>query len=747
MYVEKFCNVFMLKWLQRFAIDFSRIQDKLHQFTYAACKQIKLKKISRQLNRLAIIPFVLTIVAGCRHLDQNQKSTDITTETIQMKLDSLRKTIEHHNYLYYVEAKPEISDFEYDILYRELEELERQHPHLIVPLSPTQKVGGLALSEFKNSPHSMPMLSLDNTYNEEELTAFHKRIVKLLGHDEIIYTVEPKIDGVGISIRYEEGILKRALTRGNGEVGDDVTVNVKTIKSIPSRLHSENLPEIWEVRGEIFMAKKDFLKLNDEREANGEHRFANPRNCTAGSLKLLDSSEVAKRPLDAVFYTIGEISDIKILNQKQLLDQLKQYGLKTPAFHRECRSINEALTAINELESLRDQFPYELDGAVVKVNDFSHQNALGFTAKSPRWAIAYKFEPEKAITTLKAITIQVGRTGTLTPVAELEPVFLSGSTVSRATLHNFEEVARKDIRIADQVEIEKAGEIIPAVIRSIKDSRDGSEKAISQPENCPVCRAPVMVINDEVAVRCTNFDCPKQVKGRLIHFASRGAMDIETLGEALVELLVDHNFINNPDDIYNLSNEQIEHLKNYEGLGEKSVEKLLLKIEASKSNPPWRLLFGLGIRHVGAKSSKTLINHFHNIPALASASQEELIDIHDIGPVVAESIYEYFRDEKNIGILERLTTSGLKLSEDIKIIQNAFFADKTCVITGTLETFKRDDLKNILSDMGANVTGSVSTNTDYLIVGKNAGSKLQKAKKLGVKIIRESELLEMIKDL
>ncbi len=704
-----------------------------------------MKKIIRRINSLATFSFVLVMVIGCTHLDQNEKSTGMTTEAINIKLDSLRKTIEHHNYLYYVKSKPEISDFEYDSLYKELEELEHQHPHLIVPHSPTQKVGGQVLSEFENFPHSVPMLSLDNTYNEQELTAFHNRVVKLLSHNEITYTVEPKIDGVGISIRYEEGILRRALTRGNGEVGDDVTVNVRTIKSIPSRLHPENPPPIWEARGEIFMSKKDFAKLNEDREANGEHRFANPRNCSAGSLKLLNSAEVAKRPLDAVFYTIGEISGTKILSQKHLLDRLKQYGLKPPAFYRECQSIDEVLAAINELESIRDQFPYELDGAVVKINDFSHQRELGFTAKSPRWAIAYKFEPEKAITTINAVTIQIGRTGTLTPVAELEPVSLSGSTVSRATLHNFEEVARKDIRIGDRVEIEKAGEIIPAVLRSIKDSRDGSEETINQPLNCPVCQEPVAAIDDEVAVRCTNFNCSQQVKERLIHFASRGAMDIETLGEALVELLVDHNFINNPDDIYNFSIEQIEHLKNYEGLGDKSVEKLLLKIEESKSNPPWRLLFGLGIRHVGAKSSKTLLKHFHNIPTLALASKEDLVEIRDIGPVVADSIYEYFRNEKNIAILERLKKSGLNFSDDTKKIQNSLFTNKTCVITGTLETYKRDDLKNKLSDMGANVTGSVSVKTDYLIVGKNAGSKLQKAEKLRVKIIHESELVEMIK--
>ena len=670
----------------------------------------------------------------------------MSTESIIQKLDFLRKTIEHHNYLYYVEAKPEISDFEYDSLYRELEELEHQYPDFVVPHSPTQKVGGQVLSEFEDFPHSVPMLSLDNTYNEEELTAFHNRVIKILGEDEITYTVEPKIDGVGISIRYENGILQRALTRGNGDVGDDVTINVKTIKSIPSRLHPDDPPAIWEARGEIFIPKADFLKLNEEREQNGEDRFANPRNCTAGSLKLLDSAEVAKRPLDAVFYTIGEISDTTIYSQKNLLDELTRLGLKTPDFYRECQSIEDVIKAINELESLRDQFSCELDGAVVKVNNFDFQNVLGFTAKSPRWAIAYKFESEKAITTIQDITIQVGRTGTLTPVAELEPVFLSGTTVSRATLHNFEEVARKDIRIGDEVEIEKAGEIIPAVLRSLKNARDGSEKEISQPVNCPECQAPVTVLEDEVAVRCTNFECPKQVKERIIHFASRGAMDIETLGEALVELLVDNHFISNPGDIYNFNNDQIEHLKSCEGLGETSIEKLLLKIEDSKSNPPWRLLFGLGIRHVGAKSSKTLIRHFNSIPALASASEEELIDIHDIGPVVAESIYTYFRDEKNSLILEKLKNCGLKLSEDIKEIQNSFFTGKTCVLTGTLGTYKRDVLKNRLSDLGANVTGSVSTNTDYLIVGENAGSKLQKAEKLGVKIINENELIELLEN-
>ena len=448
----------------------------------------------------------------------------------KLKIDKLRREIEYHNFLYYVEAKPEITDFEYDSVYAQLVDLESKHPELITADSPTQKVGAEPLTGFRRVRHTVPMLSLDNTYSHEELKQFHKRVCKILGHDSFEYHLEPKIDGVGISLRYERGILTRALTRGNGQVGEDVTENVRTIKSIPSRLLGQNPPEIWEPRGEIFMAKEEFKELNSERKKKGLSLFANPRNTAAGTLKLLDSRVVSKRSLDALFYTCGEISDLEIQTQSILVERMKNLGLKIPDFHRLCTSIEMALKSVSELQEIRHDFPYELDGAVIKVNRFDFHKTLGFTAKSPRWAIAYKYETEKAITKLNNVVVQVGRTGVLTPVAELTPVFLSGSKVSRATLHNFDEIKRKDIQIGDFVEIEKAGEIIPAVIRPLKEKRTGEEKTIVRPRQCPICSSQVSMSDSEIAIRCENAECPKQVKERLIHYSCRTAMDIESLG-------------------------------------------------------------------------------------------------------------------------------------------------------------------------------------------------------------------------
>lgn len=664
--------------------------------------------------------------------------------SVEARIEHFRKELEHHNYFYYVEAQPEISDTEYDRLYAELIKLEDENPHLVVPHSPTQKVGGQVLSEFTSYPHSCPMLSLDNTYSADELRSFHKRVVKILGAGEVVYFVEPKIDGVGISIRYENGILTRALTRGNGEIGDDVTENIRTVKSIPSRLLGESPPEIWEARGEVFITKKDFARLNEEKESKGEPLYANARNTTAGSLKLLDSKKVAKRPLDALFYTCGEIRVWEIRTQESLIQSLKKLGLKVPSFVRVCGGIEETLTAIRDLEDIRHDFPYELDGAVVKVNRVDFQNKLGFTAKSPRGAIAYKYEAEKAITRLRDVIFQVGRTGVITPIAELESVLLSGTTVSRATLHNFDEIARKDIRIGDQVEVEKAGEIIPAVLRSIIESRTGGERKIEQPDRCPSCGKILTAGEREVAVRCVNPECEQQVKGRILHFAGRGTMDIETLGEALVELLVDNGFARNPADLYELTEEQISRLKEFEGLGVKSVEKLLQKIEESKENPPWRLLFGLGIRHVGAKAARLLVDYFSDINRIAAADTDALTQVPEIGPIVAGSVRRYFCNDENRRVLARFEKCGLKFCGGDAEVKSSPFAGTTCVLTGTLTRMKRDEAKEILLTMGANVTGSVSAKTDYVIVGENAGSKLQKAMELGIKILSETEFLEKL---
>ena len=662
-------------------------------------------------------------------------------------VEKLRRELEYHNYLYYVKAEPEISDREYDRLYSELVRLENANPELIVPHSPTQKVGGHVVAEFESFPHSVPMLSLDNTYSPDEIDSFHKRVVRLLGHDKLEYHVEPKIDGVGISLRYENGILVRALTRGNGYTGDDVTENVRTIKSIPSRLLGENPPPLWEARGEVYMTRETFAKLNKQREQHGEPLFANARNTTAGTLKLLDSAEARKRPLDAVFYTCGDVQGIHIETQKDLLSTMGKLGLKIPGFSKICGSVTDILTAIRELEGLRVEIPYELDGAVIKVNRTSFQKRLGFTAKAPRWAIAYKYAAEKAITKLEDVIFQIGRTGVITPVAILEPVLLSGTTVSRATLHNFDEIYRKDIRINDFVEVEKAGEIIPAVLRSLKERRGGKEKSIEHIKYCPSCHSLLLKSHSEVAVRCVNLECPEQVKGRLLHFASRGAMDIETLGESLVNVLVTNKFVQNPAELYTLSETQINRLAQFNGLGEKSVQKLIEKIEASKSNPAWRLLFGLGVRHVGAKASRTLLNRFQNIENIAMASVEALAQVDNIGPIMAESIFHYFSNTRNREILNSLKASGLNFVERPPTKQSTGlrWKNKTCVLTGKLMNITRDEAKETLMNLGANVTGSVSAKTDYLIVGENPGSKLEKAKKFGVKIINEKEFLKWIK--
>ena len=663
---------------------------------------------------------------------------------IEDHVEKLRRQLEYHNYLYYVKAEPEISDAEYDRLYEELVQIENENPELVVSDSPTRKVGGQALEEFQSFPHSIPMLSLDNTYSADEIHAFHKRIIKRSGHPAVDYHVEPKIDGVGVSLRYENGTLVRALTRGNGYVGEDVTENIKTIKSIPFRLLGKKPPAVWEPRGEIFMTKSAFSQLNDERSKQGFPLFANARNTTAGSLKLLDSTEVAKRPLDAVFYTCGEVQGAEINTQEALLAMMNQFGLKVFGFSRVCRTIDDVLAAIQELEKVRQDIPYELDGAVIKVNRFDYQKDLGFTAKAPRWAIAYKYAAEKAVTKLEGVIFQVGRTGVITPVAVLEPVVLSGTTVNRATLHNFDEIGRKDIRVGDHVEVEKAGEIIPAVLRSLKEKRKGDEHPIAPLTHCPSCKTPLQKSSTEVALRCINLECPQQLKGRLRHFASRAAMDIETIGEALVDLLVVNNFVRNPAHLYTLSTDQIEQLKQCEGLGEKSVTKLLEKIEQSKKNPPWRLLFGLGVRHVGAKASRTLIEHFHDIDAIGNATIAELTEVAEIGPIMAESIYLYFNNSTNRQILESLRLSGLNFiaKASKKSMANSRLLGKICVLTGKLTHITRDTAKEILDNLGANVTSSVSAKTDYLIVGENPGSKLVKAKKFGVKILTEREFLE-----
>ncbi len=659
------------------------------------------------------------------------------------RISQLRREIERHNYLYYVLANPEISDRQYDALYEELQTLEQQYPHLVTPDSPTMRVGGEPLSEFKNVKHTMPMLSLSNTYVREELLDFDARIQRLLPGKIISYIVEPKIDGVAVSLRYEKQLLVTGSTRGDGKTGDDITGNIRTIRSIPLRFRSDSdlqAPEIIEVRGEVYMPKKGFVELNQERRKKGSELFANPRNAAAGSLKLLDPGLVARRPLDAVFYSVGELEGLNLATHEELLETLKTFGFKTVPRYWKCGNINEALDALEHLRDMRQDFPFEIDGGVIKVNERTFYPTLGATAKSHRWAVAYKYEPEHAETTLRDITIQVGRTGVLTPVAELDPVPLEGSVISRATLHNADEIKRKDIRIGDRVIIQKAGQVIPAVIEVNKSARTGNEKIFSMPPSCPVCGGPITQSEKEVALRCENMQCPAQIKRWINHFASRGAMDIDGLGDALVEQLVASGLVTEPTDLYNLTKEQVMNL---ERMGEKSSENLINAINAGKHRDLWRIIFALGIRHVGARSAQVLEQHFKNIDSLMSADQETLETIPDIGPVVARSILDFFRSDRNQKLIKRLKESGLKMiAITIRENQNKL-AGQIFVLTGTLSSLTREQAGERILALGGKVSDSVSTKTTYIVTGSEPGSKLAKARKLGIQVIDEEQFLKL----
>ncbi|OVE81932.1 hypothetical protein BVY04_02085 [bacterium M21] len=666
-------------------------------------------------------------------------------EATVLRVEQLRRELEHHNYLYYIEATPEISDHDYDRLFTELTGLEDKYPELRSPDSPTNKVGGLVISSFEQVNHAVPMLSLDNTYSPEELTAFHQRVAKLLGTSDIEYFVEPKIDGVSISVRYENGRLIHAVTRGNGTTGDDVSHNVRTIKSVPLRLHCEDAPEVWEARGEIFIGKDGFEKMNEIREAKGEDKFANARNACAGSLKQQDSSVAADRPLDVFFYANGETVGAEVKTHKGMIDEMHRFGLRTCEFGKICNGIDDVLKAIEELETLRPDLPYEIDGAVIKVNAMALRDELGFTARAPRWAIAYKYAAEKAVTKVNGITIQVGRTGVLTPVAELEPVFLSGSTVSRATLHNFDELERKDVREGDYVEIEKAGEIIPAVLRVILEKRSDDAPKYPRPTVCPECDGPVAQDPAEVAIRCHNPGCVAQLKTRMSHFAGRTAMDIDSLGESNIEQMINHGFLKCPADLYEMRPMDQVKLARIEGFGPGLLKNISNGIEKSKSNPPWRLIHGLGIRHIGQRSAQRLLEHFKSIDALRTATKDELIQVEDVGEKVADELISYFSVQTNLDLLERLKTAGVNFAEEEKEITECPLTGKVCVVTGSLSQVTRAEAKELLLSVGAKPTGSVSKKTDYLIVGENAGSKLAKAQDLGVKVLTEDEFVTMMK--
>ncbi|HEX2865745.1 MAG TPA: NAD-dependent DNA ligase LigA [Ignavibacteriales bacterium] len=667
----------------------------------------------------------------------------------QKRIEELIELIREHDYKYYVLAEPSISDYDYDMLLKELQHLEEENPDLISPESPTQRVGRDLTKEFRPVTHIVPMLSLANTYSEQELLDFDRRVREGLPRTENVeYVVEMKIDGVSVSLRYEKGALITAATRGDGVIGEEITTNVKTIKSVPLRLSKEIITEHKldqiEVRGEIYIEIEHFRKLNHEREEKGEKLFANPRNLAAGTIKLQDPKLVASRPLSIfVYYLLNPQNGLE--THAENLHILQKMGFKVNRQYKLCKNIDEVLLFCRHLEEIRNSLSYEIDGAVVKVNSLRQQRILGTIAKSPRWAVAFKFKARQATTKLNKIIWQVGRTGTLTPVADLEPVFLSGSTISRATLHNPDEIKRKDIREGDTVIIEKGGDVIPKVVSVVLSERPPESKEPEIPSVCPVCGSQLFKPEGEVAIYCENHQCPAQIKGRIEHFASRGAMDIEGLGESLIDLFVGLGFLNTYADIYKLR-ERKDELIRIERLGEKSVDNLLKSVEKSKQQPFSKVLFALGIRYVGQGAARKLAGHFVSIDRLMNASEPEIEEVYEIGPSISKSVRKFFSDLKNRQIVESLREEGLNFEAEVKRdTALSGLENKSFVLTGTLTRFTREEASDKIVAAGGRVSSSVSKKTDFVLAGENAGSKLTKAEQLGVRIINEDEFLELLK--
>ncbi len=670
----------------------------------------------------------------------------MTRTEARQRHGELADEIRRHDHAYYVLAQPKISDGAYDRLYRELLDLERMVPELITSDSPSQRVGGKPLSGFSSVQHRVPMSSLDNTYSEEEVLAFIARVQRLLPDVSLDWVIEPKVDGLAINLRYVNGVLVQGATRGDGTTGDDITANLRTIRNLPLRL-AESAKGAIEVRGEVYLLLDGFRKLNAEREAAGEEPFFNPRNAAAGSLKQLDPRVAATRPLAVVLYGVGEVvpgvgAPAEPSSQVELLQWLKSLGFPTPERTWHCREPGEVLAAIQELDGIRREFNYETDGAVIKLNCLADRERTGSTAKAPRWAMAYKYPSEQAETRLKAITIQVGRTGALTPVAELNPVFLAGSTVSRATLHNEDEMRRKDIRLGDTVVIEKAGEVIPAVVRVVTEKRTGNETAFEFPRTCPECgskvRREVTADSEGVILRCKNPDCPAQVRGRIGHWCARGAMDIEGAGDVLVGQLVEAGLVRDVTDLYRL---RLDELTGLERMGEKSARNLLEAIAASRSRDLWRMIFGLGVFHVGAGVAKVLGRHYADLDQLATASESELIAIDNVGEVIARSVSGWFADPENRKLIQKLRQTGLNFGSALYKPADAagVLLGKTMVLTGTLPSMTREEATARIESMGGRVSASVSKKTDFVLAGTDAGSKLTKARELGVQILDEGE--------
>ncbi len=658
-------------------------------------------------------------------------------DNIQQRIIELSELLEYHSKKYYVDDSPEISDYEYDMMLRELENLESEYPQYLSPLSPTQRVGGKALDKFEPVVHEVPMESLQDAFSESEIYDFDRRVSDYVrGYD---YVVEHKIDGLSVSLEYENGEFVRGSTRGDGNVGEDVTQNLKTIKSIPMKL-TEKIPFL-EVRGEVYISKDNFRKVNEEREELEETIFANPRNAAAGSLRQLDPSIAASRRMDIFVFNIQQIEGKNIESHIEGLRYLKKLGFKTILNDSVFPDIKSAFTRVLEIGEERGSLPFEIDGAVIKVNRLDLREKLGSTSKFPRWAIAYKYPPEQKETKIIDIIVQVGRTGAITPLAILEPVRVAGTTVSRATLHNQDFIDEKDIKIGDTVIIQKAGDIIPEVLRVKKEKRTGKETAFKMPENCPVCGAKVVREEGETAFRCTGAGCPAQIMRNIIHFVSRDAMDIDGLGPAIIERLLERNMIKDAADLYYIKAEDVEDM---DKMGKKSAENLINAIEKSKENSLSRLITALGIRFVGSKASKLIAKYAKTMDNLIDITFEELISIEEIGETIAKSVIEYFSEPQNLELIEKLRKKGVNFEEEIEENADLRFANMTFVLTGTLSDFTRNEASEIIEKFGGKSSSSVSKKTTYVLAGEEAGSKLEKANKLGVKVITEQDFKDMI---
>jgi len=663
------------------------------------------------------------------------------TEAIRKRVEKLREEIEYHNYRYYILDQPEISDAQYDRLMRELEKLEEQYPELRTPNSPTQRVGAPPLEEFEIVRHTIPMLSLANAFDEIEAKEFDKRMKKFLGtSSDIEYVTEPKLDGLAVELVYERGQFVVGSTRGDGINGENITQNLRTIKTIPLQLIRKevSVPERLEVRGEVVMQLKRFRELNQKREELGEPLFANPRNAAAGSVRQLDSKITAERPLEIYCYGIGEMRGRTFKTHWEILQTLSKWGLRINPNIRRCKHIEDVIEYYHEVNEMREKLPYEIDGIVIKVNQLDLQTRLGEISRSPRWALAFKFQPKQETTKIQDIIIQVGRTGALTPVAVMEPVKVGGVEVSRATLHNQDEIDKKDVRIGDMVVIQRAGDVIPEVVQVIESKRTGKEKKFRMPLKCPVCGAEV--IKEEAIHRCIGLDCPAQLKGRIKHFASKRAMDIEGLGVKLIDQLVDKGLVKDVADIYYIEKKQLIEL---ERMADKSAQNIIDAVEASKTKPLSRFLYALGIRHVGETTAEDLARRFSRLDDFFHLSEEDLREVEGIGPEVSASVYQFFRDKKNKESIERLKKAGVTVIEP-KVKGKAKLAGKTFVFTGALKSLGRDEARNIVESLGGMTVSTVSKKVDFVVVGEDPGSKFDKAKELGIKTLTEEELKKMI---